>query len=70
MKYLKLKTKVKQLAEEVSKDTQNLKDLAENMAECATNIQGQGYASFIASRENFLSELEKFRRCWTDFLYK
>ena len=56
--------------EKKRKDTQNLKDLAENMAECATNIQGQGYASFIASRENFLSELEKFRRCWTDFLYK
>ena len=60
----------RQLATEVSRDTQRLKEMAETMAECATNIQGQGYSAFITSRENFLTELERFRRCWTDFLYK
>lgn len=60
----------RQLSEEIGRDTQKLKQMAEDMAECATNIQGQGYVAFITSRENFLTELERFRQCWADFLYK
>ena len=40
-------------------DTCMLKQLADEMAECATNIQGQGYVVILQSREKFLSELDR-----------
>ena len=35
---------------------------AENMAECATNIKGQGYLSFINSREEFLNKVDHLQQ--------
>jgi len=32
------------------------------MAECATNIKGQGYSAFINSRENFLEKIDRICR--------
>ena len=60
----------RQLSEEIDRDTQRLKEMADDMAECATNIKGHGYSAFITAREQFNTELERFRRCWSDFLYK
>lgn len=34
---------------------------AENMTECATNIKGQGYISFIDSRNLFLSKIDNIK---------
>ena len=39
----------------------DIKSAADNMVECATNMKGQGYSSFIASREEFLGKVEKLR---------
>lgn len=50
-----------QLVLQVHKDTDELAQMAENMAECATNIKGQGYISFIQARDNFMKQLNKFR---------
>lgn len=36
-----------------------VKIAAESMAECATDIKGQGYASFMQSREAFMDTVEK-----------
>jgi hypothetical protein len=49
---------VRSLREEVL----SIKLAAENMAECATNIKGQGYLTFINSRENFLSKIDLFEK--------
>ena len=35
-----------------------IKVSAEHMIECATNIKGQGYSTFMSSREEFLSKIE------------
>ena len=35
---------------------------AEDMVECATNIKGQGYTSFINSREEFLKKIDHFEK--------
>ena len=39
-------------------DIRNIKILAETMVECATNIKGQGYSTFISAREDFLSSID------------
>lgn len=31
---------------------------AENLVECAINMRGQGYSTFITAREDFLNRLE------------
>lgn len=43
----------------IESDIIALKIAAENMVECATNIKGQGYISFIQSREAFMETVEK-----------
>lgn len=50
-----------QLLNQINDDSANLMVLADNMAECATNMQGQGYLTFIAARENFLREVSRLR---------
>lgn len=47
------------LCEQMEKDYETVKRLAEDMAECATNIQGQGYSAFIEARNRFLTQIEK-----------
>lgn len=48
-----------QMLKQIKEDSILLRVLADNMAECATNIQGQGYATFLQARENFLTELDR-----------
>ena len=36
-----------------------IKVLADNMAESATDIRGQGYISFVTSRSEFLDEVDR-----------
>ena len=40
-------------------DATRLKQLADDFAECATNIQGQGYMNFVRCREDFLCEIDR-----------
>jgi hypothetical protein len=40
-------------------DKIQLKIMADSMAEAATNIQGQGYAAFLSTRDTFLSEIDR-----------
>ena len=54
-----------QLIEQMKLDTTMLAVKAENMAECATNIKGQGYSSFMAARDDFMKYLEEFRKNYT-----
>lgn len=51
-----------QLASQIYEDTTELILKAECMAECATNIKGQGYTAFISAREDFLHSVENFRK--------
>lgn len=39
----------------------NLTLAGENMAECATNIQGHGYSSFILARDFFMEQTRNLR---------
>jgi superoxide dismutase len=39
-----------------------VKQSAENMAECATNIRGHGYTVFIESREDFLRKIDSLQQ--------
>jgi len=43
----------------IESDIVAVKVAAENMAECATDIKGQGYACFMQSRESFMETVEK-----------
>jgi hypothetical protein len=45
------------LAEEVSQ----IRALADHMSECATNIKGQGYSTFVQARDDFMSKIDKFQ---------
>lgn len=45
-----------QICSYLMQELTNLMVIGENMAECATNIQGQGYSAFILSRDTFLKE--------------
>ena len=47
----------KHLIFKINNDACMLRHLAEDMAESATAIQGQGYSVFVNARELFLSEL-------------
>lgn len=47
------------LISKITNDISMIKNLADDMAESATNIQGQGYLMFVQSREKFLSELDR-----------
>ena len=53
---------------QLDRDTADLAVKAENMAECATNIKGQGYCSFITAREEFLNALTQFKRDYTSLV--
>jgi Na+/phosphate symporter len=44
-----------------------IKESAENMIECATNITGQGYPTFISARKDFLKKLDKFSQQLADY---
>jgi superoxide dismutase len=50
-----------QLLTQINNDSAMLMVLADNMAECATNMQGQGYTAFITARETFLCEVARLR---------
>jgi hypothetical protein len=39
-------------------DVKSIKIAAETMAECATNIKGHGYLSFINSRDEFFKKVD------------
>jgi hypothetical protein len=39
--------------EKIQKEKENLLDLADDMAEAATDFKGQGYRLFLAARERF-----------------
>jgi superoxide dismutase len=56
------------IVDQIENDTQTLQTLADNMAECASNMQGQGYSSFINARENFLSELQRIKGNYLSFV--
>lgn len=47
------------IIDQLEQDKVHLKIMADNMAEAATNIQGQGYGSFVNARETFLSEIDR-----------
>jgi hypothetical protein len=49
-------------------DSKNLKILADNMAEAATNIQGQGYGAFVNAREAFLTEVDRILEDYSLFM--
>lgn len=51
---------LQRMQEQVKIDVQQIKCKAEHMVECATQISGHGYRSFIESREDFLKELNRF----------
>lgn len=51
----------------IENDIVALKIAAENMVECATNIKGQGYVSFIQSRETFMEIVEKLHESIIDY---
>ena len=45
----------------LSNELTNLMVFGENMAECATNISGHGYAAFISARDTFLHECRRLQ---------
>lgn len=47
------------LRQQLDRDHSLIKQLAEDMAEAATNIQGQGLQSFLQSRALFLDTVDK-----------
>lgn len=55
--------------ERVREDNFYIRSLADNMAEAATNIQGQGYAAFVAAREQFLREMDRLCDEYSNYLY-
>ena len=57
-----------QIVKQIETDSDSLKTLADNMAECASNMNGQGYNSFIASRESFLSDLNRVKSNYLNFV--
>jgi hypothetical protein len=46
----------------ISTELLNIMTAGENMAECATNIQGHGYFAFISSREQFLEKTRNLQQ--------
>lgn len=54
------------MAQQVHSDVGELARKAEHMAECATDIRGQGYSCFIAAREEFFTTLDKFKLDYSD----
>lgn len=48
-----------QIIDKLYDDKIHIKLMADDMAEAATNIQGQGYLSFVNAREKFLSEVDR-----------
>lgn len=40
----------------------NIKICAENMAECATNMKGHGYAVFMAARNEFFAKIDALQK--------
>ena len=57
-----------QILAHMKQDASLLKVLADNMAECATNIQGQGYGSFVIARETFLSEVDRIQKDYSFYI--
>ncbi len=57
------RTKINNLIiKKINDDKNRLRELADNMAESATNMHGQGYGAFIVSRDLFLSELDNISK--------
>jgi hypothetical protein len=40
----------------------DIKVSAENMCECATDIRGQGYSTFLQSREDFICKINDLQQ--------
>lgn len=57
-----------QIIDRLYEDKVHLKIMADNMAEAATNIQGQGYGAFVNARETFLSEVDRLVEEYTVFI--
>lgn len=51
-------------------DNTQIKIMADNMAEAATNIQGQGYGNFVNARQTFLSEVDRISKEYAYFVCK
>ena len=58
----------RQFLTKMYKDNVHMKILADNMAEAATNIQGQGYAAFVNARETFLNEMDRISDEYSVFM--
>jgi len=56
------------LIKQFREDNELIRTMAEHMAECATNIQGQGYTTFIYSRDIFLKKLDTMLLEYSNFL--
>lgn len=52
----------------MKEDAVLLKTLADNMAECATNMQGQGLPAFVNARESFLSEVDRIQKDYSFYV--
>lgn len=51
----------RRICDYLSNELSNLMAFGESMAECATNINGQGYALFIGARDTFLHECRRLQ---------
>lgn len=47
------------LTQKIHDDTEMIMQLADNLAESATMIQGQGYGVFVRAREQFFATLKE-----------
>ena len=54
-----------QIVKKMYEDTELLKRLADDMAEAATSIQGQGYSRFIETRNLFFNTINKMHKDYT-----
>lgn len=50
------------ILKELNNEVLTIKLAADYMVECATNIKGQGYSSFINAREEFLSRIDALQQ--------
>lgn len=57
-----------QMIDHLKKDTALLKTLADSMAECATNIHGHGYVTFVAARDEFLSQVDRIQKDYSYYV--
>ena len=58
----------REVRKQLELDSLAIKQLAEDMAEAATNIQGQGLQTFIQTREQFLATVQRTREKYCTLL--